>query len=214
MEVLPDVPWMDYGEIRKEVDSFLERYHPSITLPIPIDAIAERELGLNIIPLPGLYNVWDMDGFLYGNLSSIAVDEDVFAHSNPVRYRFTLAHEIGHLILHPQLYRLSNIRDIGSWKSFVKTLPDTVYKKAEYQAYCFAGLVLVPHRPLKLEVEGAIRFIKENMEKLPNNIIAHANSGFLQTTVEEMVAMGFEVSSQVISRRMKFDKLDELVLEM
>lgn len=74
--------------------------------------------------------------------------------------------------------------------------------------------MLVPHRPLKLEVEGAIKFIKQNMEKLPNNIIAHANSGFLQTTVEEMVAMGFEVSSQVISRRMKFDKLDELVLEM
>ncbi|MDI6761263.1 MAG: hypothetical protein QMD05_10600, partial [Candidatus Brocadiaceae bacterium] len=70
MEVLPDVPWMDYEEIRKEADSFLERYHPSIALPIPIDTVAERELGLNIIPLPGLYNVWDMDGFLYGDLSS------------------------------------------------------------------------------------------------------------------------------------------------
>ncbi|MDI6761264.1 MAG: ImmA/IrrE family metallo-endopeptidase, partial [Candidatus Brocadiaceae bacterium] len=144
----------------------------------------------------------------------IAVDEDVFSHSNPVRYRFTLAHEIGHLILHPQLYRLSNIRDINSWKNFVKALPDTIYKRAEYQAYCFAGLVLVPHRPLKLEVEGAINFIKQNMKKLPNNITAHANSDFWQTTVEEMVAIDFEVSSQVISRRIKFDKLDELVLEI
>lgn len=214
MEVLPDVPWMDYEEIRKEADSFLERYHPSITPPIPIDAIAERKLGLNIIPLPGLYNVWDMDGFLYGDLSSIAVDEDVFSHSNPVRYRFTLAHEIGHLILHPQLSRASNIQDIATWKTFVKALPEAIRGKVEYQAYCFAGLVLVPQKPLKQEVEETIKLVKEKMEKLSNDVRVYANSNFLQATIEEMVAIEFEVSRDVISRRMRYDKLDKLLFEM
>lgn len=153
MEVFPDVPWMDYEEIRRKADFFLQEYHPSLSIPIPIDAIAERKLELDIIPLPNLYNILDMDGFLYGDLSTIIVDEDVFAHPNPARYRFTLAHEIGHLILHPQLYGVSNVRDIDSWQTFVKAIPERLLKKVEWQARCFAGLALVPQEPLKLEIE-------------------------------------------------------------
>ncbi len=194
MEAFPSVPWMDYEEIRKKADSFLEKYHPSITLPIPIDDIAERKLGLNIIPLPGLYNVWDMDGFLYGDLSVIAVDQDVLSHPNPARYRFTLAHEIGHLILHRQLFGVSNVRDVDSWQAFVKAIPENLLKKVEWQAYCFAGLVLAPQEPLKREIARVVGEVRDTIENLSNNVKVHADSSFLLEVVAEEVAKSFEVS--------------------
>lgn len=214
MEDLPDVPWMDYEEIRKKADSFLEKYHPSRSIPVPIDDIAERKLNLDIIPLPGLYNVLDMDGFLYGDFSSIAVDKGVMEHVNPARYRFTIAHEVGHLALHPQLFKVSKVQDVDGWKTFVKAIPDSLLRRVEWQGRCFAGLLLVPQAPLKVEIQKAIKDIKGTMDGISNNIKAHANSGFLRDIVEEWVAKSFEVSSQVISKRIEFDKLDKLVSEI
>ncbi len=201
---------MDYEEIRSRSYSFLEKYQPSTIIPIPIDDIAERKLKLDIIPIPGLYKLLDMDGFLYGDLSAIAVDEEVMEHSNPVRYRFTIAHEIGHLILHPQLFRASNVQDIGSWQTFVKAIPEPLFNRAEWQAYCFAGLILVPHEYLKQELVKTIETIRTAIKNLPDGLKAHANTSFLRAVVEIEVAKVFEVSSQVISKRIEFDNLNKL----
>lgn len=57
MIVFPCVPRLNYEEIRKKANSFLEGHHPTKTIPIPIEEIAEFKLKLDIVPLPGLRNL-------------------------------------------------------------------------------------------------------------------------------------------------------------
>lgn len=40
--------------IKESTQEFLRRYHPDDTIPVPIEEIIEFDLGLDIIPVPGL----------------------------------------------------------------------------------------------------------------------------------------------------------------
>ncbi|HHT9120992.1 MAG TPA: ImmA/IrrE family metallo-endopeptidase [Candidatus Hypogeohydataceae bacterium YC41] len=207
MATLPSVPWLNYEQIRIKADSFLEKHHPSKTIPIPIEEIVEFKLELDIVPLPGLRNI-DVDGFMYSDLSAIAIDQTIVEHVNPSRYRFTLAHEIGHLVLHSQLYRDSNIRNIRSYLEFVRNLPQPFLDKAEWEAYCFAGLVLVPRGPLKSRAKRIAKDVAEIISELPNKAKAEENTNLLRDIVEKEIAKVFKVSQPVISKRVGYDKLD------
>lgn len=208
MIVFPYVPWLRYEEIRRKANSFLEKYHPSKTIPIPIEEIVEFGLELSIDPLPGLCNI-DLNGFLYSDFSGIAVDDTIFGHVNPSRYRFTLAHEVGHLALHTQLYKEFNTKDIAGYLAFLRNLPQDILDRAEWQAYCFAGLVLVPAEPLEVTVKGVVKDVVEIASNLPNNQIdLTENINLLQDIVEKETAKVFGVSQAVISKRVGYDKLD------
>jgi len=86
-------------EIRLAAEIFLKENHPTLDLPIPIEDILEIKLGVEVRPLPGLYRVYDRSGILLSSGEVIAVDNDDY-DSNPTRLRFTLAHELGHILLH------------------------------------------------------------------------------------------------------------------
>jgi hypothetical protein len=58
--------------------------------PPPIEEIAEIKCGLDIIPLPGLRDLLEVDGFISSDLSCITVDQFVLERRLN-RYRFTLA---------------------------------------------------------------------------------------------------------------------------
>ncbi len=47
-------PYIPYEEIVKKASQFLDDYHPSREIPIPIELIVEDKLGLDIVPLPQL----------------------------------------------------------------------------------------------------------------------------------------------------------------
>ena len=64
--------------------------------PVPVRRLARSGCGVRIVQVPG--NGADIDGFLYreGSKVVIGVNRDQAA----VRRRFTIAHELGHLLLH------------------------------------------------------------------------------------------------------------------
>jgi len=116
---MPDIaaPRLSYEEVRSGAEAFLRQYHPDRTLPVPIEEIVESQLKLDIVPAPNLHQLLEIDGFLTGNLKEIWVDDSVY-RSRPGRYRFTLAHEVGHLILHGDVYRTRPFKSIEGWKAF------------------------------------------------------------------------------------------------
>jgi Zn-dependent peptidase ImmA (M78 family) len=202
------VPFLNYEAIRRKADSFLEKHHPSKTIPIPIEEIVEFQLELDIVPLPGLRNI-DVEGFLYSDLSAIAVDESIYSHVNQSRYRFTLAHEVGHLILHSQLYHESDVQNIKGYKEFQKNLTQELLRRVEWQGRCFAGLVLVPAKELQSQARKTAREVVGITSEPPNNQIKmEENIILLRDIVEEEIAKVFKVSQEVIGRRVGFDKLD------
>jgi len=59
---------------------------------------------IDIVPMPGLHALIETDGFITSDLREIFVDEFVY-QSRLGRYRFTLAHELGHSVLHRDVFR-------------------------------------------------------------------------------------------------------------
>lgn len=98
-------PVILYSEIRKQADRFRSLHWYGMALPINILEIVEFSLKLDIVPLKGLQRVGDVETFLFGNCKAIAVDEDKYMDDRQInRLNFSVAHEVGHLVLHKNLY--------------------------------------------------------------------------------------------------------------
>ena len=97
-----NIPWLSPREIRSKAGGFLEQTHPTGAIPVPIEIMVER-LGVDIVPLPELQANYDIDGTISSDATALYVDEWVSQH-RANRYRFTLAHEIGHVVLHSPLF--------------------------------------------------------------------------------------------------------------
>ncbi|MBI4602387.1 MAG: hypothetical protein HY721_10555 [Planctomycetes bacterium] len=87
-------PRYSYAQIQSEAATFLARHHLAGTIPVPVEEVIELQLGIDIVPFPGLHRAFDTDGFTTSDLSAIYVEEYVYQNV-PTRYRFTLAHELG-----------------------------------------------------------------------------------------------------------------------
>ena len=93
------LPFIKPARLEEIADRFLREHHPSGELPVPIDEIVEFSLGIIIVPVERLWKDFDTDGWLSKDLSTIYVDE-VQMTDYETRYRFTLVHEVAHLLLH------------------------------------------------------------------------------------------------------------------
>lgn len=185
------VPFKNHNYIAKIAEDFLKKYHPQNTYPIPIEEIAEFKLKMDIIPLVGLHKAFDVDGFLSSDCTSISVDEGIY-QSRPGRYRYTLAHEIGHLVLHGDIYEKYKFDNIDGWKKFIEEFPEKEYSWFEWQAYEFAGLVLAPFNHMEKRFRYHARQIKA---------LGIQNNDVIIDRIIELLAEDFVVSREVIQRR-------------
>jgi len=131
------------SECRKKADSFLKEHQRFSSIPVDIEKIAELDLGLDIVPVPGLRIDDQTVSWLASNLESIWVDAEVYERWE-VRYRFSLAHEIAHIILHEDIYRSIELNSTKEWKDFIFQANAYDYWCMERQANQMAGFLLVP----------------------------------------------------------------------
>jgi hypothetical protein len=193
---------LSYEGIRRKADEFLRRYNPKGTIPVPIEEIIEFEFGINIIPMPDLHKLFEIDGFTSSDLLDITVDQYVY-ENRPGRYRFTLAHEIGHVVLHADIYRAKKFQRVSEWMKFVNLIPQETHRWLEYQAYSFGGLVLAPREPLK-------KFTKEAVDQIrKEGIDLKKNWDFAWEVTADVLAKRFEVSTEVIEKRLNSDNVRE-----
>ncbi len=191
----PQHPRYSYRQLQDAAEGFLARHHPRMSLPIPIEEIVEFQMELDIVPFPGLRKAFDIDGFTTSDLSTIYVDEYVYA-TYETRYRFTLAHEVGHVVLHAGFYRAHQWKSIEEWKRSILDTPDEQYSFMEWHANAFAGLVLVPDRALPAQIASCEATIAAVLP--PDYGDADARFDFLA----ECIAQAFHVSREVASRRL------------
>ncbi len=193
-----NVPHLTYDQIRAAADAFLKHYHSSKKIPIPIEQVIEFQMGLDIVPLPGLLEAYNVDGFTSSDLSEISIDQFVYEH-RLTRYRFTLAHEVGHVVLHAGLFKTHRFRGIDAWKRFLMGVPALDYSRLEWQAYSFGGLVLVPGDVLQQELKVAARQVKaQGLSK---------ETDFAKALMVDIMATRFGVSSEVIERRLGYEQI-------
>lgn len=193
-----EIPTYYPEDIRNKADQFLARHHPTGEIPIPIEQIVEFQLGIDIFPLPGLEEAAQIVGYTTSDLSTVCLDRWVYEHQ-PGRYRFTLAHEVGHIVLHADFYRSLGIRSLTDVQRFLGQISEKDYGLVEWHAYQFAGFLLVPQARLVEEVESCRRRVFE----LGVNL--QGQKDFAAALVESCLAQSFDVSTEVITRRLVRD---------
>ncbi|KAF0221493.1 MAG: hypothetical protein FD174_262 [Geobacteraceae bacterium] len=203
------VPFLTNDQISDATLRFLSQYHPEDTIPVPIEEIVELQLHLDIVPTPELQRKFQIDGFLSRDFKSIYVD-DFVQSSRPTRYRYTLAHEVGHLYLHRELLEgMVNFNSVAEWQEFVKGMFGRDRDYMEYQGYAFAGYVLVPKHHIEREFLTCLPEIESQLSQAKEAGISR--TAYLDFAVGAMASkLGgiFDVSAEVIERRIKADGLE------
>lgn len=206
-----DIQYLPYKQISQRAEEFLLRYHPSRQLPIPIEEIVEFKLGVDIVPVPNLQRDFEIEGFTSSDLETVYVDQFILSE-RPARYRFTLAHEVGHIILHKKIFREINISSIKSWKNFVELVDPQDYSALEFQGYAFGGLILVPSPDLKKLMERNLPMIKHLIRiSKARNIDRNQYLDYAKEKLAQELAPIFDVSTEVIVKRIDYDKLETFI---
>ncbi len=202
-------PWIEREDLWARADSFRSEYWQEDLLPVDTEKIVEFRLMLDIEPVRNLLSEIDMDAYLKMGLSGIVVDYDCYMNIKFAnRMRFSFAHEIGHFVLHKNIYKdIYNKLKISTpeeWKNFIINMPETEYRDFEWQANEFAGRFLVPVKRLETVIGEAYKIIKTD-----NNLIGYLakDPDAVLSRVSPQLCKPFGVSETVIETRVKREGL-------
>jgi len=92
-------PAWNYRQIKNKAEAFLKKVNPQLEIPVPIEEIIELKLKMRLISIPNLKRDLSIDGFINSNFDTITIDDYCF-NNFEFRARFTMAHELGHMLLH------------------------------------------------------------------------------------------------------------------
>jgi Zn-dependent peptidase ImmA (M78 family) len=168
-------------QIREQVESLLAR-HKITRAPVPVERVV-RELGIEI----KLNEVDDdLSGFLVRDTTSKRAVIGANKSHHPHRQRFTIAHELGHFLLHEgQTVHLDQNRI-----AFTVNLRNTESAKGEdndeREANLFAAELLMP-----------VAFLREDLRGKDLDLLG--DSEFLSKLAEK-----YKVSSQALTFRLTY----------
>ena len=193
-------PYLPYDKLRQIADGFLAQHHPSDGIPVPIAAIVEFQFGMDIVPIPGLRESFEIDSSISNDLTTIYIDDFVF-RERPARYHFSLAHELSHKLVHGDLFRQLSFANLAEWKVAMAAIPPSEHRFIELQAYSLAGLILVPSGHLAAAYAKADKAAAEAGISLRD---IDAESG---KPICSAIGKDFQVSGEVIRKRLHYDHL-------
>jgi Zn-dependent peptidase ImmA (M78 family) len=194
-------PILSYDEINKRAEDFLKEHKRNSTLPVDIEAIVEFGLGLNIFPFPNLQETFDVEGFISGDLEVIYVDEFIY-YQRPARYRFTLAHEIGHYVFHSDLIASFHAQSVADWSKFVLGIDEETYGWLEWQAYSFAAAVLVPRVSLRQNFYKELKLLRPKIDFIRSKgLSVESSQDYIINAIATKLIGIYDVSDDVLNKR-------------
>jgi Zn-dependent peptidase ImmA (M78 family) len=199
-------PYRTKTEIGKAAADFRNMYWKEKSYPIDMEMLITKGLGLDIIPETHIDELTKTDAYLQSDCTAIVIDMQQYMDEQDryaSRLRFAMAHEVGHYILHRQIYKSLVIESIEHYVQFIKNTPEQEYKAFEWQANEFAGSLLVPRSMLRIEIQKVV-------EKIITEGIAHLLPKYANDILArnlESLARPFGVSSKAIEIRIQVEKL-------
>jgi len=195
---MPTIDPLSYklSDIKSYANNFLQEYNPENIIPVPIEEIVELKLGISVILINGLVRDFSVNAFISNSFDRIVIDELMYT-KQPQRIRFTIAEEIGHLILHKNWYQLNGPKTTENYLDWQEKLDGKIFDYIERQAKTFAGMVLIPEQSL------ASKWYKYCQA---NNISSPCNIYSLTDTFPEL-ASEFDVTPDSLLVRLSIMKL-------
>ncbi len=187
---------LTYLDVNDRAAQLLEQNGRLGEVPVDVEALVEIDLGLSIVPYRGLLSGYGIDGIMSLDATTITVDQHVLERQWP-RYRFTLAHELGHRVLHSDIIGGLGIASEEEWIEFYLSLSEREHSWFEHQAYWFAGALLLPENTLLAEFRTAIGKVEgEDMSLAQLSV-------YSRSAVAGAIARRFEVSTGAVQRRLR-----------
>jgi hypothetical protein len=190
------IPDRSYDDLRDIADRFLAEHHPDGGLPVSVEEIIEFRLVLNIIPMPGLRRFFDIDGYVSKSLRDISVDQYI-QESRPGHYRYVLAHELSHVLIHGEIVSQFDFDSIEAWKVAIHGIPKEERSVYDGQAHDLGTLILVQTDRLATEFEQDRKRFEQRGLTLSQ--VAATERG--RIIVEDNLARRFDVPRFVITDR-------------
>jgi len=203
-----NVQFLSDAYIASVADSFLKENSVE-SIPVNIERIIEFNYRMDIVPIPGMLDLAETDGLCSSDCTKIYVDDFIY-HKRYFRYRFTLAHELGHRVLHKCYFDKLRFSSVTQWISMIEQIDTWDCDKMEYQAYMFGGMILVPTEILRIEFKKQLRLIKSHIDQAKLNGIRREDYlPIMLDAIANELSPKFEVSRGVLSRRIRNDCLEQ-----
>lgn len=116
---------------------------------VPLDAILEQQRGHRGLQFVHEPESKEIDGqLILGEIGFSPLRITLYGemHTQSLRQRFTLAHELGHYFLNHGKYLVRELRDAGDDPEFFRTPVLSDVQRLEWQANYFAACLLLPRR--------------------------------------------------------------------
>ncbi len=154
-----NIPYMTCDEISdwvKSVRDFDDGDPSLFRPPVDIVEIVEIVYSLDIVPVPDLLKKHKCDAILMCDFTGFYMDKEEYdsldsrEKKNNRRLRMSMAHELGHLILHKDSVE-PYIETLTTVEQYEEMALDHLLSsgRAEWQAWEFAGRLMVPEDDLK-----------------------------------------------------------------
>lgn len=145
MEFLPPREY-SASELEAIATKFHQRYcGDPIEVPIDIELILEKDIGAEILPFPGLEREYGINGIVVKHIAKdrviIYVDEAMMENQE-ARYRFTLAEEYAHNVLHADLFQ--EVQNLEEFLKLRNSLTDEEIWLMDRNARYLVGCILIP----------------------------------------------------------------------
>ena len=185
--MLPDAAVEDIFEdlIEEAADSLLDQYSVfagELNLPVPVESIAEHFLKYDLeITDQGLFADPSFLGGISFETNTIFVNASIEDHEG--RYTFTIAHEIGHHVLHRDIYN-----DLVADRSQILCREEKQKPLIERQADRFAAALMMPRYRLSDEVKKFNPKIPETLgDALQLANYLKSESGFDNVSISALI---------------------------
>jgi Zn-dependent peptidase ImmA (M78 family) len=188
------VPYINNADISRKAERYRRTYWDD-SVPVEIEDIIEFKLKIYITTIKGLVSKCDIDALIRSDWKEIFIDYDRFLDERQKnRLRFSLAHEIGHYVLHQELYKSFDISSVDDFKNFYDRILPEQYGYIETQANKFANYLLVPRQVLRLEADKALKTAVKDFNLNIREIDKNTLYAYLAVPLAEI----FGVSDDVI----------------
>jgi hypothetical protein len=178
-------------------DLFRQQHCLGNEIPVDVLALVEFELGLEIRTITGLKEDADVDALLLGDWKTLIVDQQQFLDDRFIhRLRFSIAHELGHFVLHKEVFDRIPRSNADEWIAFMLDMPEREYRMLEMHANEFAGRFLVPLEHLNNQFAAVLEELELN--GLNRKQLLDEHISYLCVPL----ARHFAVSQDMIERRL------------
>lgn len=188
------------------VEEFRSTYPLELSdLPVDVLTVIEIHLRLDVIPFDNLFRKYSVDAAIVPDFSGIYVDKRSYQglEGTPPwlfnRLRFSLAHELGHIIMHKELAPNGGFKSLEDFWAWMRTYNEQRYG-IEQQANEFAGRLLVPLDRLSSDFDTFSEKIKVPFPNFWTN--SSLRNGFI-----ESLAQTYGLSEGVIAVRLERDEI-------